>query len=522
MNKLQVHSVEQPESDITAFVLSCNRLEVLDQTLKSFLATKNLTVKLVILDDSAEPGVFETLVERYGNISDVICFPRNRGQWWALDFLVSYCDTEYIFYIEDDWQFLESGYLERSLNVLKNHRDIGTVDISGRTLADQGYVTHEPELVDGEFYYKRFWRVSDYHYHWYGWTGSPNLKRRDDLILLGRVEKWHNEWNIDRRFLALGLRSVFLTGKYVQHLGDTCSRMAGQRPDDSKTPEDFFPAELRPNRVYPEFDYFTWDRPFNYVNDITLVTALVDLQIRDRNFESRYLASVMKILESRHPIVIFSEPRFRGFILAQRAGRPTTIIDFTTEDLEKLEFFPRVLELVGMPSWRNQADWIESSALTSFYYLPFSLVKQKLLETASQQGSSSYYYWLDPDMFTSYEINTSINDMYFTRVPRDRFFMLKFPFSMGAELHGLHASILEMLAGAIPEHLVRGTMFGGTPDQISKVTEEFYKYLGWTLNSGTVGAEEAIYTILSMRRPDLIGCVDIASGDIREYINKLR
>jgi hypothetical protein len=522
MNKLQVHSVEQPESDITAFVLSCNRLEVLDQTLKSFLATKNLTVKLVILDDSAAPGVFDTLVDRYGDIADVICFPRNRGQWWALDFLVSYCDTDYIFYIEDDWLFLESGYLERSLNVLKNHRDIGTVDISGRTLADQGYVTHEPELTDGEFYYKRFWRVSDYHYHWYGWTGSPNLKRRDDLILLGRVEKWHNEWNIDRRFLALGLRSVFLTGTYVQHLGDSCSRMAGQRPDDSKTPEDFFPSELRPNRVYPEFDYFRWDRPFNYVDDITLVTALVDLEITGGNFESGYLVSVGQILESRHPVVIFAEPRFRDWILAQRAGKPTTIIDFTKTDLEKLEFFPRVQELIQMPSWRNQADWIEHSSLTSFYYLPFSLVKQKLLNQATQHGSSSYYYWLDPDLFTKQEIRTGINDIYFTRVPRDRFFITASALELGSELAGMHAGILEILAGSKPEHQALSSVFGGTADQIHKVTELFYQYLGWSLNSGALGSADAVHTVLSQKRSDLIGKVLIPSADLGAYLGSLK
>ena len=66
------------------------------------------------------------------------------------------------------------------------------------------------ELVDDMFYWKKLWRISDLHLHWYGWVGSPNLKRRDDLIMLGRVEKWHNEWNIDRKFLGKGFKAVFL------------------------------------------------------------------------------------------------------------------------------------------------------------------------------------------------------------------------------------------------------------------------------------------------------------------------
>ena len=31
MSKLKIHTVEQPDSDTTCFVLSCNRLDVLDK-----------------------------------------------------------------------------------------------------------------------------------------------------------------------------------------------------------------------------------------------------------------------------------------------------------------------------------------------------------------------------------------------------------------------------------------------------------------------------------------------------------
>ena len=81
MSKVKFHTVDQPDSDTTTFVLSCNRLDVLDKTLQSFYATRDYVTKMVIVDDSAEPGVFETLVERYGKDCDVICFPRNRSQW---------------------------------------------------------------------------------------------------------------------------------------------------------------------------------------------------------------------------------------------------------------------------------------------------------------------------------------------------------------------------------------------------------------------------------------------------------
>lgn len=260
-NRLLLHAVEQIESDTTAFFLSCNRLDLLDHTIRSFLATRDQPTKMVILDDSAEPGIFETLVARYGAFSDVICFPENRGQWWAMDFMVSYCYTDYIFYVEDDWAFLKTGYLTRSKEILRNHREIGIVDISWRTFEWQGIDSYEKELIENSFYWKKPWRISDIHLRWYGWIGSPNLKRRDDLILLGRIEKWHNEWNIDRKFLALGFKAVFLDGKYVEHLGDARSRMASRRPPGGKTPEDFYPPELQANRRFPKMDYMFLDPP---------------------------------------------------------------------------------------------------------------------------------------------------------------------------------------------------------------------------------------------------------------------
>ena len=55
MNKIQIHTVVQPVSDVTTFVISCNRLDLLQQTLESFYRTNDYVTKMVILDDSGEP-----------------------------------------------------------------------------------------------------------------------------------------------------------------------------------------------------------------------------------------------------------------------------------------------------------------------------------------------------------------------------------------------------------------------------------------------------------------------------------
>lgn len=522
MNKLKIHTVEQPESDTTCFILSCNRLEVLDKTLKSFFHTRDYITKMVIVDDSAVSGVFETLVERYGKFCDVICFPRNRSQWWAMDFMVSYCDSEYIFYLEDDWELLKPGYLSQSKQILKKYRNIGTVDISWRTFEWQGIDSYEKELIDNMFYYKKYWQITDYHLGWYGWVGSPNLKRRDDLILLGRVEKWHNEWNIDRRFRALGFKACFLNGEYTRHLGDDCSRMDGKRPNDGTTPEDYYPEELKKERVMPALDYLFLDKHWRPPNDITLVTAMLNLNRSDRDFEDHYLNSISKILESRHPIVIYADEKYFDKIRKLRGNRRIELIHFTTNDLENQSFFDKIQEVISKDEWKNQSEWMKDSVICSQYYIPLTLTKLKLLEQASSKNTSSYYYWIDSGIYNSYHVPYQINNYYFTKIPKDKFFITSFPYWTDSEIHGFNINVMSEMCNEKPNYVCRGTFFGGTKQQIELTSEVFYKQVEESLSRNCIGVEESIYTILSYKHKDFFNRFAMPTGDINHFLNTIK
>lgn len=239
MSKNHIHTTEQPDSDVTAFFLSCDRLNLLSQTMQSFLDTVNEKTKMVIMDDSGNKDVFEKLKEQYGESCDIVCFPENRSQWYCLDFMPSYCYTRYIMYIEDDWKFLKSGYMQLSKTILESNREIGIIDISDRRFEEYGSLGESTEL----FIWKKPWRLSPQHLYWIGWCGSPNLKRREDLIYLGRIEKDYAEWQIDRKFYLMGLKSVYLKDRYCTHIGDDDSKMNGKRPNDQLTPEMQYPLK---------------------------------------------------------------------------------------------------------------------------------------------------------------------------------------------------------------------------------------------------------------------------------------
>lgn len=524
INKVKIHTVEQPDSDTTTFVLSCNRLDLLEVTMNSFLATRDYETKMVMVDDSAEEGVFEYLVEKYGHMADIICFPRNRSQWWAMDFMVSYCDTEYIFYLEEDWEFERSGYLNKSKQILQKYREIGTVDISNRTFEWEGIDSYEKELIDGEFYWKKPWRITDYHLSWYGWIGSPNLKRRDDLIRLGRIEKWHNEWNIDRKFYALGYRAVFLKDQYLHHLGDHRSSMEGKRPDDSTTPESYYPAELQKNRIWPANDYSFLDTHWRSPWEVTMVTAMLDISRDDRSFEDHYLAGIEKVLQCRNPMIVYADPKYHEWIREKRGLLPVEIRTFTKENLELQPYFSRIVNITQSEEFQSQADWIKGSALCNPYYIPLTLYKMEMLLNSSQSNTfgSSRYYWIDAGICSSFDITEHIDTFNFNKLPDDGFFVTSYPYWTDTEIHGMDIDIMTKLCDVKPNFVCRATIFGGTSENINKYYESFNYWLNAALKREVIGTEESVFTLTAFSQVNNIKPVPMPNGDIKNFLNTIR
>jgi glycosyltransferase involved in cell wall biosynthesis len=485
---------------------------------------------MVIVDDSAAEGVFEKLVEEYGSFCDVICFPRNRSQWWAMDFMVSYCDSEYIFYLEDDWEFISTGYLGASKRILKKYREIATVDISWRTFEGQGIDSYDKTLVtfksdddyDVSFYHKKPWQITPYHLKWYGWVGSPNLKRRDDLIMLGRVEKWHNEWNIDRKFMGMGFRAVFLQGQYVVHLGDHCSAIASRRPDDTKVPEDFIPPEIKANRTFPAFNYRFLDTHLRHPHDITLVSMMVDLNRNDRTFEEHYLEGIKKLLKTRHQLILHCDEKYFDLMKELRGDQPLQLVKFDLTDIEKCDFFYATQELIAKESWINQSAWMKDSVIGSRYYIPMTLMKQRMLCDATLSTGSNYLYWLDSGMFSSYHVTGELEQFYLEKIPKDKFFMASFPYYTTSEIHGYNINGMIKRCGRNPGYVCRATLFGGAKEQIQQITNLYNAEIVWALRNGYIGTEESIYTILSVMHPDLFNIMQMPNGDMKNCLETLR
>lgn len=531
--QVRVHTTRQPDSDITTFILSCNRLDLLDQTITSFMQTRDLETRIVLVDDSGVPEVFYTLVERYGDFADVICFPENRGIFWAMDFMTSYCSTPYIFYLEDDWKLLKPGYLSVSKKILEEHREIGSVDLSWRTFEEQGFYTYKQPKINDLFYYKKPWRISSNHFHWFIWQGSPNLKRREDLLILGRTETCPNEWSIDRKFYASGFQGVYVADRYTLHLGDHRSVAEAKRTREQESPETIYPETLKFNRMFPGFNYHAMDSMAEQQyesmcsHDMAFVTCLLDINRENydsRNFIKHYVEGLYKIVETGIPILSFTDRRYHEEVMRHTGGKPFFSIPIDSGNILRMPCYPKIEKLCSTDEWVSQAPWMANSVIRSPMYLALTHLKMELLQAAIDFNvfNAPRVYWIDAGICNSFDIpKLSMYNLRNLPAVGDQLTMARFPYIPNPEIHGFNRQGYNELCGQVPQHVYRATLFGGTRTAITQLKPLYRKFLEEALVCGYLGTEESIFTGLALQQPDLFHSIDIPTGDIRHFLDRL-
>lgn len=533
MNKIQTHTVTQPDSEITTFILSCNRLDLLEKTIQSFMATKDMETKIVIVDDSGVSDVFDKLVTAYGSFTDIICFPVNRGMYWAKDFMTSYCYTKYIFYLEDDWEFIDTGYLSVSKYILDTYREIGSVDLSWRTFEEQGFDSYEPQLVDNLFFYKKPWRITPAHLHWFIWQGSPNLKRREDLILLGRTEECPNEWTIDRKYFALGFKGVYVKNRYVYHLGDNKSILSAKRTKEGETPSTLYPKELIKNKLQPLLDYQAMDNlalslrgnvPDMLNPKIALVTALLDIAREtydNRNFEAHYIDGFKKLISLGLPLFAFVDDRYHTKLLKLTGGLPICLWPVNVAELTTQPQFTKIRAICNDPRWQNQSSWMANSVIRSPLYIALTHAKLNFLQTAINFNAfnADNLLWIDSGICNSFNIpNIEVYDFHKLQFVPDAITITRFPYYPDPEIHGFNKQGYNKICGAIPAYVYRATLFGGNKPAITKLITKYYEFLNMALDNGYLGTEEAIFSGLAVNHPELFHHTSLPDGDIKHFL----
>ena len=213
------HSGSPVQPTVTAVVTSCRRFDLLEQTLRSFLAHNDYPLdELVVIEDSDDDGVYAIASVLEGVPHRIIFNGRNIGQIASIDRAYQGIASDYIFHMEDDWLFTQRGFIGRAVAALE--REPGAVLANLRTDADMPYYVRSLRTQgEGAVRYKRIYPAI--HYLWHTFTFNPSLLRTADYrALKGGYAGIGDEASLSRHYKAQGRDMVWLIGGGVRHTGD--------------------------------------------------------------------------------------------------------------------------------------------------------------------------------------------------------------------------------------------------------------------------------------------------------------
>jgi hypothetical protein len=235
---------------VTAVVTSCGRHDLLKHALDSFFSFNTYpTAQTLVVEDGPEiPAAFRR--QYVGRSIEWLATGTRVGQIAAIDHAYSRIETDYIFHLEDDWEFYRPGFIERSLVLLR--RDPSCLVVWIRSTRDT--VGHPVERAtcrtDGVV-----WRrmVLDYDMNgvlWHGFTFNPGLRRLAEYIggygIHARFDfqtPWSAENAIAKIYRSRGFYAAILADEdgagYVRHLGRgrrVPPPQAGERATELRNP----------------------------------------------------------------------------------------------------------------------------------------------------------------------------------------------------------------------------------------------------------------------------------------------
>ena len=237
---VKLSKLDLTNDNVTLVITSCNRPDLLEKTLQSFVSFNTYSIKsCIIIDDSGNVGCNDKILELYNCLLNIKCIynKTNIGQLKSIDKVYSYVTTKYIFHCEEDWNFTKLEFIEKSMNIFKNYPDekIFTIWLRAHHCTSLHPIIKDDlkrgfYLMDKEFSYMD----KGERYTWCGVTFNPGLRKTTDMykvhpfsnkckvtIKNGKSFPSHGEYTTNRNFAELGFYGVILddpTG-HVEHIG---------------------------------------------------------------------------------------------------------------------------------------------------------------------------------------------------------------------------------------------------------------------------------------------------------------
>jgi hypothetical protein len=251
---------------------------------------------------------------------------------------------------------------------------------------------------------------------------------------------------------------------------------------------------------------------------VTFVTGLWNIK-RDtlgegwsRSFD-HYLQKFEQLLQVDVNLIIFGESELENFVWERRTRQNTQFI-VRDQNWFKSEFYNKIQNIRTNPEWLGQAGWLSESTQAKLeMYNPLVMSKMYLLHDAKlmDQFDSDYLFWIDAGLTNTVHPGYFTHDKVQEKLPKyfDKFSFVCFPYEANTEIHGFDFNKINQLAGSKVDLVARGGFFGGPKHSVTDLNGIYYNLMSSTLNSGLMGTEESLFTILCYKHPDLVNYFEI-------------
>ena len=182
-------SISNERNDVTIVITSCNRSFLLEKTLESFVRYNTYPIsQTIVIDDSGVVDCNEKAVENYRSLLNITTLynKENIGQLRSIDKAYSYVRTKYIFHCEEDWEFLQPSFIEKSIHVFEEHPEekIFTIWLRPHHETSLHPIVFDNEKKGYYLMHKTFtYQYQNKEYVWCGVTFNPGLRKTKDMYL---------------------------------------------------------------------------------------------------------------------------------------------------------------------------------------------------------------------------------------------------------------------------------------------------------------------------------------------------
>jgi len=116
------------EDKVTLFITSCGRPDLLLVTLHSFLKFNTYPIEEAIICEDSGYDRINDFVKAMLPFPCKLIYNKTRiGQMKSIENGVQYIKTPYVFHCEEDWEFYDYGFIEKSLEILKKDNNVTSV-----------------------------------------------------------------------------------------------------------------------------------------------------------------------------------------------------------------------------------------------------------------------------------------------------------------------------------------------------------------------------------------------------------